>query len=75
MRLSQSEIAQRLGCTQGHYSKVIKGKAPLSPKLSARMKKWVKAEGVSDAEEGRKIVEKCIELMHMVERFVGSKPG
>ncbi|WP_156843245.1 helix-turn-helix domain-containing protein [Novosphingobium aquimarinum] len=32
-RISQAEISLTLGVTQGHYSKVINGKAELSLKL------------------------------------------
>lgn len=77
---SQAEVATALGITQGHYSKVVKGRVPLSPSLEGRMKKWLE-EGmqplVVDASAHRmrelavSIRMQCTELMHIAERALG----
>ncbi len=77
---SQAEIATALGITQGHYSKVVKGRVPLSPALEGRMKEWLE-EGMqplivdSSAHRMRELAVsirmQCTELMHIAERVLG----
>ena len=45
--LTQSAVARDLGMTQGHYSKVVRGIAPLSLRLGGRIEKWLAMRGVS----------------------------
>lgn len=40
-RIRQSELADALKVTQGHYSKVVAGLVPLSSKLEERMRAWL----------------------------------
>lgn len=78
---SQAELAAALGITQGHYSKVMKGRVPLSPALEARMKEWLE-EGkqplVVDSSAHRmrelavSIRMQLTELMHIAERVLGA---
>jgi transcriptional regulator with XRE-family HTH domain len=75
-RLSQAQLAGLLGVTQGHYSKVVTAKVPLSEALRLRMQDWLGAQGDgtarSDArhrmqELAASIRRECMELMHLVE--------
>ena len=75
-RLSQSQLARRLGVTQGHYSKVVTAKVPLSEGLRLRMEDWLGAQedgaARSDArhrmhELAVSIRRECMELMQLVE--------
>ncbi|WP_133032435.1 helix-turn-helix transcriptional regulator [Sphingomonas sp. PP-CE-1G-424] len=81
---SQSQIATALGITQGHYSKVVKGQAPLSPALEGRMHEWLEANAqpvVLDAgahrmrELAASIRMQCIELMHLADRVLDASPA
>ncbi|WP_030540852.1 helix-turn-helix transcriptional regulator [Sphingobium sp. DC-2] len=72
-RISQTEISQILGVTQGHYSKVINGKADLSRKLEERMRSWIGAQDAgAETSTSRRIKQlavsirqQCMELMHL----------
>ncbi len=73
-RISQAEISLTLGVTQGHYSKVINGKAELSSKLQERMQAWISAQGDAGHETTTarrmkqlavSIRQQCMELMHL----------
>jgi transcriptional regulator with XRE-family HTH domain len=73
-RISQAEISLTLGVTQGHYSKVINGKAELSSKLQERMEAWISGheDGGQDSLTSRRmkqlaasIRQQCMELMHL----------
>lgn len=78
---SQAELAAALGITQGHYSKVVKGRVPLSPALEGRMKEWLE-EGMqplvvdSSAHRMRELLAsirmQCTEFMHLADRALGS---
>jgi transcriptional regulator with XRE-family HTH domain len=76
-RQSQQQVARALGVTQGHYSKVITSKTPLSDKLKVRMEAWLAERGTivaGDAASRRmhelaaSIRRECMELMHLVGR-------
>lgn len=81
-RLSQAQIARILGVTQGHYSKVVTGRAPLTEKLRARMDDWLRTRGLVASTEAHvalrmqelaaSIRRECIELMHLTD-LVGGK--
>lgn len=73
---SQTQIAAQLGVTQGHYSKVVKGRVPLSPALASRMTEWLESNRqlvTADAgahrmrELATSICLQCIELMHLAD--------
>ncbi len=73
-RILQAEISLILGVTQGHYSKVINGKAELSTKLQERMQDWISTrdEVGSETTTARRmkhlavsIRQQCMELMHL----------
>lgn len=73
-RLKQEELARSLGISQGHFSKVLSGKAPLSGKLEAQISTWLQQQGHSsdgDAKSHRireltnSIRQQCMELMHL----------
>lgn len=70
LRLSQHDVAARIGVSQGQYSKVIKGKVPLTPKMAARMTGWLAGTGALDKDDAQEILDKCIELMHLLQRYV-----
>jgi transcriptional regulator with XRE-family HTH domain len=81
---SQSQIAAALKITQGHYSKVVKGQAPLSPALAGRIDEWLEGNMqpvVLDAgahrmrELAASIRMQCIELMHLADRALGASPS
>jgi transcriptional regulator with XRE-family HTH domain len=74
-RLSQSEVARVLGVTQGHYSKVIMRRVPLTAGLCERMEAWLERQEAPlelnpAAERIHELVSsirrECIELMHLV---------
>lgn len=80
-RISQTDLAEALGVTQGHYSKVARGLAPLSGKMAKRVDAWLAVHGGpaegDDAAALRmralaiSIRAQCMELMHLSERVVG----
>ena len=81
---SQSQIAEALGITQGHYSKVAKGKAALSPALEGQMNDWLEKNAqpvLLDAgahrmrELASSIRMQCIELMHLADRAMSASPS
>ena len=74
-RMSQLDIAKLLGISQGHYSKVFSGRAPLSAKLTGRMEAWLGSSGQEPigSNASRRINQlamsirrECMELMHLV---------
>jgi transcriptional regulator with XRE-family HTH domain len=82
-RLSQTRISQVLGITQGHYSKVVTDKVPLTEGLRSRMEDWLETQEGSAAgsdvaqrmqELAASIRHQCIELMHLAGLVIGS-PG
>lgn len=73
-RLSQAQIAERLGVSQGHYSKVVTAKVPLADELRGRMEAWLDDEGAGAIgvdvtrrmqELAASIRRECMELMHL----------
>lgn len=80
-RLSQTDLANKLEVTQGHYSKVARGLVPLSGKMAKRVDAWLAvhggpAEGDDTAalrmqELAISIRTQCMELMHLAERVIG----
>jgi hypothetical protein len=75
VRLSQAQLGRTLEITQGHYSKVMSGKAPLTDDLWQKMEAWLKTqEGpVIGPQVSRRMQElaasirrECMELMHLV---------
>jgi len=41
LRLSQQQLAQQLGVTQGHYSKLVRRQIPLAPGAETKLKDWL----------------------------------
>jgi transcriptional regulator with XRE-family HTH domain len=73
-RLSQAQVSQTFQITQGHYSKVIKGKVTLTDKLRHKMEAWlVKQEdpvkGIPTAQRLQELAAsiqiECMEIMHL----------
>lgn len=73
-RLSQAQMADLLGVSQGHYSKVISGAVPLSKKFSEKVERQLDNDKMPtrDAaialrmqELSASIRKNCIELMHL----------
>lgn len=73
-RLSQDQLAGMLEITQGHYSKVMSGKVPLSAGLRDRMEAWLQLQSESGGNEqvawrmqalAASIRRECIELMQL----------
>jgi transcriptional regulator with XRE-family HTH domain len=83
--LSQKELADALGVTQGHYSKVVRGAATLSPKLEQRMLHWLTENGQSVADDdatalrmrelAASIRNLCTELMRLADRAMSDHAG
>lgn len=74
VRLSQAQLAQKLQITQGHYSKVMSGKVPLTLDLQQKMETWLKLQSTSVTEEqiawrmqklASSIRSECMELMQL----------
>lgn len=74
-RMSQAEIARAFEITQGHYSKVARGEAPLSSALEERMRVWLsdnRSPEIGDVSTKRirelvlSIRRECMELMHLM---------
>lgn len=81
VRLSQAQLALRLEVTQGHYSKVISGKVPLTDHLRLKMQTWLDTQPSSAAgpQATRRMLElvasiqrECMELMHLANLAGGS---
>lgn len=78
--LTQAELAEELGVTQGHFSKVARKVSPLSDKLEKRALAWLEVHGgppeADDAaalrmkELASSIRAQCMELMHLAERVL-----
>lgn len=75
--LTQSAVARDLGMTQGHYSKVVRGIAPLPLRLGGRIEEWLAMRGVSadavPASDRARVLaasirRQCLELMRLLER-------
>ncbi|HCT33787.1 MAG TPA: hypothetical protein DF966_11585 [Sulfitobacter sp.] len=60
-----------MGVSQGQYSKVVASRVPLAPKMAAKMKAWLEQNESTAASIDREIVEKCIELIHLLRVRVG----
>ncbi|MCG7625079.1 aldehyde dehydrogenase family protein [Epibacterium sp. Ofav1-8] len=69
--LDQAEVAHQMGVSQGQYSKVVAGRVPLAPKMEARMKAWLERRESRVASGDQEILEKCIELMHLLRARIG----
>jgi len=74
-RLSQAQLGRTLEITQGHYSKVMSGKVPLTDDLRQKMEAWLETQGDLTAgpqvtrrvhELAASIRRECMELMHLV---------
>lgn len=75
-RISQARIAREIGVSQGHLSKVLRGKATLSQKLGGCLAKWMsnweERSGAMLPTQRRvaflveSIHSQCIELMHLL---------
>ncbi len=81
VRLSQAQLGQTLEITQGHYSKVMSGKVPLTDDLRQKMETWLKTQEEPAAgpqvtqrmkELAASIRHECMELMHLVSLASGS---
>ena len=70
LRLSQEKVAAEIGFSQGHYSKVTKGGVPMTPKMAAKMTNWLADEGALGKGSAEEILEKCMELMHLLRRYI-----
>jgi transcriptional regulator with XRE-family HTH domain len=73
-RMSQRQLGEKLGVTQGHYSKVMAGIVPLGDGLREKAEAWLIAqaadEGASDVmmrmqELAASIRRECNELMQL----------
>jgi transcriptional regulator with XRE-family HTH domain len=73
-RMSQQQIAQKLGVSQGHYSKVVTARVPLGDVLRENVEAWLKTQigdgTASDAtkrmhELAASIRRECAELMQL----------
>lgn len=74
-RMSQLEIADQLGISQGHYSKVLSRSVGLSAKLTVKMEDWLEVSGKEAigsyasrriSQLAMSIRRECMELMHLV---------
>lgn len=74
LRLSQSEVAEYLAVSQGHYSKVMARKAPLTRKVAARMREFLVERVAVPATDAKVALEKCMELMHFLRGLVEVEP-
>jgi transcriptional regulator with XRE-family HTH domain len=41
LRLSQQQLAEQLGVTQGYYSKLVRRQVPLAPAAETKLKDWL----------------------------------
>lgn len=75
LRLSQAELAEKLGVSQGHYSKVRARHVPLTPKLATQMTAFL-SRGSSGGQLGaRETLDKCIEMMHVLRAMMDADKG
>jgi transcriptional regulator with XRE-family HTH domain len=74
-RMSQTQVAEALKITQGHYSKVVAARVALSASLAERMESWLLEGGrtpLGDEATRRihslaaSIRRECMELMQLV---------
>ncbi len=81
VRLSQAQLGRTLDITQGHYSKVMSGKVPLTDDLRQKMEAWLETQedpAVAPQltrrvqELAASIRRECMELMHLVSLAGGS---
>lgn len=79
-RLSQAAVARALGVTQGHYSKVVSNRAPLTERLKEHMESWLVKQGATGSgseatlrmqQLASSIRRECMELMHLAGMIVG----
>jgi|JI10StandDraft_1071094.scaffolds.fasta_scaffold2254938_1 transcriptional regulator with XRE-family HTH domain len=68
LRLSQAEVAGALGVSQGQISKVIARKVALTGKMSARLTTWLGLREPAPTDLDEEILNKCMELMHLMRR-------
>lgn len=80
-RLSQARLGRTLEITQGHYSKVMSGKVPLTDDLRQKMGAWLETQENPAVgpqftrrvqELAASIRRECMELMHLVSLAGGS---
>ena len=73
-RMSQQQLAEKLGVSQGHYSKVVTGRAPLGDGMRESVDAWLKAQGTDGVapdvtkrmqELAASIRRECTELMQL----------
>ena len=72
-QLRQADVAAALQVTQGHYSKVSAGVAPLSGKLEARMQEWLGPDSAEPKPDRTRRMEEltgsihaqCLELLRL----------
>ena len=72
LRLSQAEVANSMGVSQGQFSKVVSRKVPLTKKMSLKMNRWLEKGAAIERGSPEEILEKCIELMHLLQNHFGS---
>jgi transcriptional regulator with XRE-family HTH domain len=41
LKTTQQVLAEQLGMTQGHYSKLVRGRAPLGGAAEVQLKRWL----------------------------------
>jgi transcriptional regulator with XRE-family HTH domain len=68
-RMSQQQLGTKLGVTQGHYSKVVTGRAPLSEGLRENIETWLKAQGTDDG--ASEVTKRMQELAASIRRECG----
>ena len=73
-RMSQQQLAEKLGVSQGHYSKVVTAKVPIGDTMRESAETWLNAQGLegtaSDVtkrmqELAASIRRECTELMQL----------
>lgn len=75
LRLSQETVASQIGVSQGQYSKVIMRRVPLTPKMASRMNGWLVSARAPSKGDAQAILDKCMELMHLVRQYTEPHGG
>lgn len=83
-RLTQHQLAGKLGVSQGHYSKVVTARVPLGDSLRNNVEAWLKAQGTDVVgsnvtkrmqELASSIRHECNELMQLAGLLGGETPS
>ena len=79
LAIRQADLASALEVTQGHYSKVVRARTPLTEALSKRISRWIEINDPSGAQDqggiaqrmahlAASIQEQCAELLRLSTR-------